>query len=82
MEKENKTNIIGRIGAALFTVSCVLFLALPAGAQTATPTATDIATGTGTAQRDQFLPAMVAAIPLLLTVVVAKRVFRWVKGNG
>lgn len=56
-----------------------LVVALPAGATT--PTATSIATDSATQLRDQFLPAMVAAIPVILTVVVAKRAYRWVKGQ-
>ena len=56
----------------------VVLLATAAHATTATEIAEDTATGL----RDQFLPAMVVAIPIVLTLVVAKRVYRWVKGQG
>jgi hypothetical protein len=59
----------------------VLAWAAVAAAST-TPTAVSIATDTASSMRDQFLPVMAAVIPIALVVVVAKRGFRWAKGQA
>lgn len=66
-------------GSAVFVFT---FVALTGLAFATAPTATSIATDTATAIKDQFLPAMVAAIPIILVLVVAKRVYRWVRGQA
>jgi hypothetical protein len=60
--------------------AAALVLALPAGATT--PTAATIGQDTAESLRDQFLPVMVAVIPVALTVVAAKRGYRWAKGQA
>lgn len=74
----NKFEKVAAFGTVV--VGAVVLFASAAFAQL--PDATTIGTDTAEGIRDQFLPAMVAVIPVVLTVVVAKRIYRWARGQA
>lgn len=68
--------------AATLTGALVLVLGQAAIAFAQSPTPSSIATDTATSIKDQFLPVMVAVIPIVVVLLVAKRGYRWAKGQA